>query len=422
MNDKSASYGWKLLAALCLVTAINTGFTYFGGSIMNSHMAAELHLDRKSLGLAFGAFGLCMGLALPLVGFCVTRWGARRSLMAGALLTSLGALAMGLWVSSMTGVLIAYGLMLGVGSSLGGLLPAETLIAHWFRKRLALAVTAMLSGTAIGGIIAAPLFESIITAWGGNWRAGWIAMAVACLCALGVIALFVHAAPTDAAPARDGAVAGGAPATAMDAPSTAGVYKTDKDWSTRDALRQSSWWLLILGTICSLATFGMMVGHGVVHFRDLGHDAGTSAMFLAFLPLMGFVGKLVVGALGDRLEPRFIWGGAMVLMACGMAVGVTAHSTLALYVVAFLLGAGDSAAYPCMVTLLINYFGKRAYASLMGVMLLIGTLAAAIGSLLAGIVFDHFGSYAFAFYPTAAVCLLVGLMMPFAKPPTAHPD
>ncbi|MDY0014419.1 MAG: MFS transporter [Rhodocyclaceae bacterium] len=409
---------WPLVATLCLITAINTGFTYFGGSIMNSHMAAALDLDRKSLGLAFGAYGLSLGLALPLVGLSVTRWGVRRSLLAGSLLAACGALGMGLWVKDMIGVLIAYGLVLGVGAALGGLLPAETLVAHWFRRRLALAITVMLSGTALGGFIAAPLFEAVIGAFGGNWRAGWLALAVACLLAAALAALFVTDPPADSSPAPDGAPeAPPASQPQREAGERQGIYRTTVDWPVREALGHPCWWLVALATVWALATFGMMAGHGVVHFRDLGHDPGRAALFLAFLPLAGFAGKLVVGTLGDRVEPRFIWGGAMGLMAAGMALAVTATSAPALYGAAFLLGVGDSAAYPCMVTLLVNYFGRAAYASLMGIMLLLGTLAAAIGSLLAGVVFDHFGSYAWAFYPTAALCLLAGLMLPWVGPP-----
>lgn len=175
--------------------------------------------------------------------------------------------------------------------------------------------------------------------------------------------------------------------------------------------------MLAAGTICFLSAFGMMVGHGVVHFKDLGFDAATAALFLGLLPLAGLGGKAVAAVLGDRLEPRFIWGGAMAAMGVGLALAINAGSLAALYGVAILLGAGNAAAYPCMATLVANYFGKAAYASLMGVMLLIGALANAAGPLAAGIVFDRFGSYLLAFYPAAALCLLGGMMILFARPP-----
>ncbi len=66
MNQKF--YGWKLLASMCVIQAFVMGFPAYAGSIMNTYMMAELHLDRKSLGLATASFGLCMGLFSPLTG------------------------------------------------------------------------------------------------------------------------------------------------------------------------------------------------------------------------------------------------------------------------------------------------------------------------------------------------------------------
>jgi MFS family permease len=417
LKQQTAFYGWKLLAVVWLIVAITTGFTYYGGNIMNSYMATALHLDRKSLGLAFGMFGLCMGLVVPFGGFCVNRWGVRLTLSAGTLLACLGALGMALVVENMAGVLIAYGLVMGVGSSLGGLLAAQTLITHWFQKRLALALTLMLTGTVTGGFVAAPLFDRVIVAFHGNWRAGWFLMAAACgvafLCAL----LLVRNAPSDIGQLVDGGDGGGKAAPQPGATVKTAVYKTTEAWTFGEALRHPTWWLLSLGTVCFLTTYGMIVGHGVMHFKDLGHPVGKAAMFLGLLPLAGLAGKTVVGVCGDRIEPRFLWAGAMVMMATGMLTGVTARSDFALLATALMLGAGNSISYPCMITLVANYFGKTAYASFMGAMLLIAALAAAAGPVLAGFVFDSLGTYTLAFYPAAAVCLLGGLMMPFVKPP-----
>ena len=87
-------YGWKLIAALWFILAFVIGFTGYGGIIINTHMITEMHLDRKSLGIATGSFALCMGLFSPLAGFCVHRWGARITLSMGTLMAALGALAM----------------------------------------------------------------------------------------------------------------------------------------------------------------------------------------------------------------------------------------------------------------------------------------------------------------------------------------
>jgi MFS family permease len=174
---------------------------------------------------------------------------------------------------------------------------------------------------------------------------------------------------------------------------------------------------MILSTLCFIGVYTLTVAHSIVHFKDLGHSAGTAAMFMSILPLAGLVGKAVFGTLGDRIEPRFIWGASMVVTAIGLAIGVTATTNIELYATAILLGAGNAAAWVSMITLVANYYGKTPYASLIGVVFLLIALVSSTVPILAGMVFDHFGSYALAFYPAAAICFLGGLMMPFVRPP-----
>lgn len=415
---KQTFYGWKLLAVLWVIMAFTTGFPYFGGNVMNTYMAAEMHLDRSSLGLAFAIFFLCMGLAGPIAGLCVNKLGVRFTLAVGTAMTTVGALAMALVVKDMLGVLIAYGLIMGIGVSLGGALPAQTSVAYWFRRKIAMALTIMLTGSVIGGFVAAPLLDRIVVSFAGNWRAGWIVVAalsfVSFLCAV----FFVKNMPSDIGQTQDGMVAD---TTATESSSTArsgtAVYKTTDEWRVGEAVRHPTLWLLVLGSVCFLSGYSILVAHGVAHFKDLGHSAATAAMFLGILPLAGLVGKVFVGALGDRIEPRYIWAVSMVLASVGIAIAVKATNSIELYASAFLVGAGNAAAYPCMITLVANYYGKSAYASLLGIIFPLTTIIAASAPFVAGIVFDHYGNYALAFYPAAALCIFGAMGIPFVGPP-----
>ncbi len=45
-------YGWSLLATCWFVSFINLGFPMAGSTVLNAVMLADLHLDRRTLGLA----------------------------------------------------------------------------------------------------------------------------------------------------------------------------------------------------------------------------------------------------------------------------------------------------------------------------------------------------------------------------------
>jgi cyanate permease len=70
-----------------------------------------------------------------------------------------------------------------------------------------------------------------------------------------------------------------------------------------------------------------------------------------------------------------------------------------------------------MITLVGNYFGVKSYAQIMGLLILTGTVLAALSPVLAGIAYDKYGSYEIAFQAAMAIALLGTLIMPFAAPP-----
>lgn len=416
-------YGWKLLAALCVIQAFIIGFTAYAGSIMNTYMMIELHADRKSLGLATASFGLCMGLFSPLTGYLVHRRGARAMICAGTSAAALGALAMATTVGTLAGVMIVYGLVMGSAAALSGGIPSQTIASHWFRKRLAVALTALSIGASIGGFVATPLLSKVVVAHDGNWRMGWFVVAAVCAVAFLCAILFVRNKPADIGQVQDGAVAeadstSGAKAVS---PPAAGVYKTAEDWTFREAVRHVTFWVMIFCVVCATSATGMMFAHGVAHFKDLGHSPGMAAIFLSTLIFAGLGGKGIFGILGDRIEPRFLWSAALILAAIGMALVINATSEIELYASAVLLGMGPAVACLGMFTLAANYYGKTPYPQLMGVTGLFMTLIPAMTTVLTGIVFDRFGSYTSAFISTAVICVLGSLTMLFVVPPTRRP-
>lgn len=409
-------YGWKLLAVLWVIMAASTGFAVFGASIMNTYMMTEMQLDRKSLGLAFASMGLCMGLISPLVGYSVQRWGARMMLSIGTLLAALAALAMATVVSTLVHVVIVYGLIMGCAIGLGGTIPAQTLASYWFRRRLALAMTIILTGGTIGGFVATPLLTMVTEASGGNWRMGWFVVAAVCAVAFLCALFLIRNKPADLGQVQDGvSEEAGSGAKAGSQPKR-GVYRTTDDWTLRQAIWHKSFWLMVLGVISGNCALGIMLAHGVAHFKDLGHSPTMAAMFISVLVITGLVGKGIFAICGDRVETRFLWSGALMAIATGMALVVTATSEAALYATALLIGAGASVVTLGMFTMAVNYFGKSSYASIVGVVRLMLTLFGAITQVLTGMAFDHLGSYAMAFYPIAALCIVGGLVMPFVVP------
>ena len=118
-------YGWKLLLALSFIVATNLSFPLYGGGLIGTYMAADLHFDRSTLGVAFGIFQWMIGLPGPLVALSVHKKGVRFTLALGTSLVVIGALTMALFVHTRVQLYIVFGIIIASGAITGGAIAAR---------------------------------------------------------------------------------------------------------------------------------------------------------------------------------------------------------------------------------------------------------------------------------------------------------
>jgi len=412
-------YGWKVLAALWLIMFVNVAFPFFGASIINTWMAAEFNLDRKMLGLPFTVFILMTGLPAPLIAIGINRWGVRFALCTGSIIITIGSIIMAQLGTNGIQAVFGFGIIVGIGTAMAGALASQTCVAFWFIKKRALALSIVMSAPGFGGFVATRVLNGIITSADGNWRMGWWLIAgLSCLSFLAAT-LVVKNKPASVGQLPDGD-GGGDESTQQDQKSTrkpAGVYKTTEDWTFAEVLRTRMLWLILACTVGFSSCFMLFLAHGVVHLQDLGHTPTAAAASLSFMTFCSLIGNFGIGILGDRVEPRYLWIVTIVLCAMAMLLVNGADSPLKLYPYAICLGIGFGGAVICMMTLISNFYGSKAYASVVGLVLAVQTSASASVPLIAGYIFDGSGSYSVVFYTLATWCSCCAVMVYFTKPP-----
>ncbi len=407
-------YGWKLLAAFWAILFINLAFPAYGSSIINAYMVADLALDRRTLGLMVSVYMMMSGLPGPLVAMFVNRYGVRVTLVYGSGILMLGALGMATFVSTGIEAVIVFGFLVGLGVVTGGALAAQTGTAFWFVRRRALAISLILSAGGIGGFIAARALNSLITAFDGNWRAGWWLIAAMALVSIIVAALFVVEKPEDMGQLPDGGVADTGGAAGKEAPR---VHITTEEWTFGEALRSPVLWLLLFGSLGMSGGFTQAMAHAIVHLQDLGNTTDVAAKSFSILVVSTLIGKLMLGIFGDRIDPRYLWAIAVGVFGLGMLVLLDATSAVTLNIYAVCIGFGFGGGIVCMMTVLSNYFGSKAYASIIGITLAVQTTVGALASFIAGDLYERQGNYAMAFTGTAILCFAGTLVLLLTKPP-----
>jgi len=415
---KQDFYGWKLLVCLSAILMFTTGFSAFGASVLNTQMMLDMQMDRKSLGLAISSYALVLGLFSPLAGMFTHKWGARMSLCVGTLAMALGALAMATVVDSLVSLVFAYGLVMGMGAAMGTNIPTQTVVSYWFKKRLAMALTISIMGSNLGGFVSAPLLARVVTASDGNWKLGWFVVSAACAIALICAVFFVKNKPSDIGQFPDGAKHMDAkPDVKIGSSSSAQIYKTPVEWEFARVVRHPAIWWMFIGAVTGGCTLAIVVGHGIAHFMDLGHSPELAASFLGTVVGTGVIGRIIYAILGDHIEPRYVWSASLFLLALGMVVVVDATTVVQLYISATLLGIGSAMPSLCMAAMAVNYFGQNAFSRFMGLAGLFMALAPAVVVVATGMVFDRMGSYSLMFYSATVAFIVLGLVMPFIRPP-----
>jgi len=416
MTRQSSFYGWKLLAAYWIILFANFGFPLYGANIVNTDMAEALHWDRTQLGLAYSIFQLMIGLPAPLISILIARRGARFTTSIGCAIVAAGALLMSSVVHTAWQTCIFFSVMMGLGAMTGGILVGQTAVNRWFNRYKGLAITIVHTGITFGGFVAARLLDKVIRASGGNWRAGWWLMAALSAVSAVLAVLFVRERPSDLGQFPDGATAEEAASFAARAESRDRVHKTSEEWTFADALRTPALWLIVFSALGFSAGYPLFLAHGNAHLRDLGYTPAQAASSFSILVLSSLIGTLLFAAISDLIEPRIVWGIASVFFAGGLLLALHPTGDAGLYLYAVLMGSSYGICFSAMMVLPANYYGAKGYPPVIALMMVTGVTAAAVGSTLAGMVFDRLHTYSPLFYAVAALSILAAIVLLLMKP------
>ena len=144
--------GWWVLLGASALALISGGILYHGAAVFFSPIRRDLNLSSANTSLIFTLARAQTSLVAPLYGWLVDRIGPRPLIVAGALVSGIGLIAITL-INNYVVFLLAYLLLVSVPSSFGFGQTLLTAVNGWFIRRKAIAMTILLTGFAAGGAI-----------------------------------------------------------------------------------------------------------------------------------------------------------------------------------------------------------------------------------------------------------------------------
>lgn len=409
-------YGWWIVA-VCFVGYFMIGGLYSHGlAVYFLPLTRDLGLSRAQLSLAFTVRALEGGVDGPIVGYLVDRLGPRFMMRAGVTLAGIGFVLLSFTQEFVSFLLVFVGL-LGVGVSAGIHHPCLAIVNQWFARQRSMAMAIGFLGGEFGGALLTPLVTLMVLNQGWREAALWSGLLIPAV--ILPCTLLLHNSPEAIGLRRDGDAVPDSERTASPSARSGGA-----DFTVKQALHTLTFWRMAIAV--GLRLFGKSALQ--IHFVPLlvwkGLSEAEAGVMVAVLALGQIPARLVGAWLGDR------W--SMTRVPALAALGGVGASAVLLFgptesawvgvVFALLFACGEGGNLVAW-GLIGDYYGRRNYATLRGMVNLISSPLTLPAPVVLGWVFDTTGSYTGALLPVAigyaaSFLLYTGLKRP--SPPTVE--
>jgi sugar phosphate permease len=287
-----------------------------------------------------------------------------------------------------------------------------TAVVNWFIRKRGRAVGILMAGAGAGGIMV-PLINSSIDFTG--WRTTAIIMGVATWVLLIPITRVVRHKPEQYGYLPDGDQPGEeAPEIATEQSEEAG-----HEFSVKEALRTRSFWLLSVSYATALTALLAVTLHIIPYLTsdDVGLSDGTAALMVTLMTISSIAGRLGFGWLGDYFPKRYVIAVCFTLQAVAVLFFAYCGSLWMAILFVCIFGPAYGGSIPLRAVIQADYFGRKAFGAIFGIVMAIGTLLGMASPVFAGAMVDATGSYRIAWIVLALVVAVSIPMILLARPP-----
>ncbi len=357
----------------------------------------------------------------PALGWLIDRFGSRRVVRVGVVLFGIGFMLL-----SQTDTLATFYaafVVLALGASMCSNMVVSVAIIQWFEKRRARALSACQFGAAVGGLFVF-VVAWVIQTYG--WRVAAFSSGVLLIVCGWPLASMVYSRPSEVGQRVDGLP----PDTAAATPTTSGAPSVDAenpapparpaqaDYTAREALGTSAFWLLSAGHACSLFVVSAINVHAITHIKEgLGYSLALASIYISIATAGQIAGVAWGWAIPEKIEKRKVTAFTMLLHAAGLLMLTYATGPVVLVLSALVHGVGWGLRGPFISAMRADYFGRHSIGMIMGLSSMIMVIGQIGGPLIAGVFADSLGNYRAGFTLIAGLAVVGSLFFWMAKKP-----
>jgi sugar phosphate permease len=314
-----------------------------------------------------------------LAGWVVDRFGPRRLMMIGILMA--GVALVGLGSISSLGMFYFFYFFNALGYVCGGPLPNQVLLTQRFDRSRGKAMGFAYLGIGIGGATVPWISHTLAQHFG--WQAS--------LRTLGLMIVFVSLPLV----------------LLLKDPPARTTVGTATSPSPMAAFKRSSFYLLTLGSMCSIAAVsGTQQNLKLFLSLDRHFTQRDAASVVSLVLAFSIAGRLLIGWLADRFSKKYVMLLTYLLVTAGIPLMFLGQTRLILYASAAIFGIGLGGDYLIIPLMTAEIFGIEILGRLLGVILTAASIAEAGAPWLIGRLRDATGSYRESCFVLVGIALL----------------
>lgn len=367
-------------------------------AIMTDDWTKTLGWSKTFIGTGQSVALVMIAIVAPIAGNLADRYGARVMLTLGLLVVAAGLLLFAAFPVAAL-YIVGYGLVGGVGFATANMHLISTAVAKLFTEQRGLATGIANSGATAGQFITVPLVTAGLAYV--SWR--WSILAVAVVCLVMAVVIWVALKPPAGSEAEDKAV--------LAEPQEA-LWTRLKFLVTNPTFQILYWSFFI----CGVTTTGAIETHFLPYAAFCGFPPVPASGVYGAVMAINLAGMFLSGWLTDRVNRPLLLGSIYIVRSFSflvlMQVG-TSYEMLILF--AFIYGIFDYSTVPPTASLAASHLGLKIMGLAMGLISGGHALGGALGSFMGGYLFDLFARYTEMWWAAFGTAVLAGIMVYFLK-------
>lgn len=399
------SYGWRMVGLVTAIRIVGGGLHQFGFTVFFLPISQDLGISRAATSLAFSLSRAQGAIEAPLVGYLIDRHGPRPIMVAAVFLAGVGYILLS-WVNSYASFMIVY---LGVISLafVAGFVHSPMVVANsWFIRRRARAMTVVSAAVPIGGALLSPLLAVGVASIGWRWAAFYSGCVFLLVCL--PLSFQLKRLPESMGLRPDGEVPGAAggnePADGK------GADDAGADFTSRRAMKTWVFWLLVMSMTARVTCYSAATVHFVPLMVWKGLSDGAAASLLAAFALFNLFAHFILGWIGDRMNKPKLLAACHLLPALSLPPLVLDAGLWPLWLFAVVFTLLD-ASFPIVWATVGDFFGRRHFATIRGMMSFFYMWGSFAGPVLAGALYDRTQTYESVLWILFGLLILATLLV-----------